>query len=154
VHRGFVDLAVLPFRWRRRRFTARQVALKQNRGGHAIDGSLAFFAADIGGDQQIFRRFGRHPLIPQHERNRQPLFQSCGKFPHGLDRRTFPPIQLKRKSQHHLPNLMGAHEGGDVSDITVERPSLERFKRLGRPPQFIAESDADPLGPVIQSQYP
>jgi len=49
---------------------------------------------------------------------------------------------------------MGAHEGGDVSDITVERPSLERFKRLGRPPQFIAESDADPLGPVIQSQYP
>lgn len=123
--------------------------MKENRGSDAIDGSLALFTADIGRDQEVFRRFRRHPLVPQHERNRQTLFQPSGKCSHGLDGRTFPPIQLQRKTQNHLPDLMRVDEGGDVGHIPVERSSLERFERLGGPPQLITEGDTDPLGPVI-----
>ena len=46
------------------RLAARQVTLQQDRGRYAIDGTLAFLAADVGGDEQVFRRFCRQPFIP------------------------------------------------------------------------------------------
>ena len=120
------------------RFAARQVALKQDGGSHAIDGSLSFFAADVSGDEQIFCRFGRQPLIPQDKRDRQSLLQPGGKIPHGQDRRAFPPVQLQRKSENDLPHLMSVDEGDNVRHVTIQRASLEGFQRLCSPAQFIA----------------
>lgn len=120
------------------RFAARQIALKQDGGGHAVDGSLSFFAADVSGDEQIFCRFGRQPLIPQDKRDRQSLLQPGGKIPHGQDRRAFPPVQLQRKSENDLPHLMGVDEGDNVRHVTIQRASLEGFQRLCSPAQFIA----------------
>jgi hypothetical protein len=133
-----------------RRFAARQVTLKQNGGCHPIDGSLAFLAADVSGDEQIFRRFCRQPLVPQDQRHRQPLLQAGGKIPHGQDGRPFPPIQLQRKSENDLPDLMPVDERGNVGHVTVQRAPLEGFKRLCCPAKFIAQRNADSLGPIIQ----
>ena len=115
------------------RFAARQVTLKQNGGGYAIDGSLSFLAAHVSGDEHIFCRFGRQPLIPQDKRDGQSLFQPGGKIPHGQDGRAFPTVQLQRKSENDLPDLMGIDEGDNVRHVTIQRASLERFQRLCRP---------------------
>jgi hypothetical protein len=72
--------------------------LQQNGGRHSIDGTFALFPADIGGNQEIFRRLGRQSLIPEDQRNRQPPFQVRGEVPHCLDRRTFPSVQLQREA--------------------------------------------------------
>ena len=130
-------------------FTARQVALQEYGSRHAVDGPLALLPADIGGDEQIFRRFGRQSLIPEDQRNRQSLLQVHGKTPHGLDRRTFPPVQLQRESQHDLSHLVGLHERRDVRHIAVKCAAFEGLERLRGPAQLIAEGNADPLGPVI-----
>ena len=44
---------------------------------------------------------------------------------------------------------MGLDKGGHMSYVPVECPALERLQRLGGPPQLIAESDPDPLRPVV-----
>ena len=76
-----------------------------------------------------------------------------GKIPHGLNGRTFPPVQLQRKAQDHLSHGMSLHEGSDVGDITIECPAFEGLERLCGPAELITERNADPLGPVIQRQY-
>lgn len=136
------------------RFAARQVTLKQNGGGYAIDGSFSFLSAHVSGDEQIFCRFGRQPLIPEDKRDGQSLLQRGGKIPHGQDGRAFPTVQLQRKSENDLPDLMGIDEGDNVRHVTIQRASLEGFQRLCRPAQFIAQRNADSLGPIIQRQYP
>jgi len=72
-----------------------------------------------------------------------------GKIPHGLDRRTLPPVQLQRESQHDLSHRVGLHEGCDVGHITVECPAFKGLERLRGPAQLVAEGNADPLGSVI-----
>ena len=78
----------------------------------------------------------------------------CGEIPHRLDRRTFPAVQLQGEAQDHLSHCMLTDKGRNVGHITVNRPALEGLERLGGPTQLIAERHTDPLGPVIQRQYP
>jgi len=81
------------------------------------------------------------------------LLQSRRKFTHALDRRTFPAIQLQRKSQQHTAHVVQADERDNVGDIAIERPPLESLQRLRRPSQLVAEGDANPLRSIVQSQY-
>jgi len=117
----------------RRRRQACQITLEQNRSGYTVDDALALLSTDVGGDQQIFRRFCRHSFVPQDQRYRQPLFQAVGKLPHRLNRRPFPSVQLERKSQDHLPHFVRTDEGGYVFNITIKGTPLKRLKRLRGP---------------------
>ena len=58
-----------------RLFQTRQITLQENRRGNAVDNPLSLPAADIRRNQQIFRRTGRHPLIPGNDRNRERRLQ-------------------------------------------------------------------------------
>lgn len=129
-----------------------QIALQQDCGGHAIHDPFTFFPADVGGDQEIFRLFRRHPFIPGDDRNRKRLAQAGHKFMHGLDGRTLFAVEPQRQSEQHLLDVMHPHQFLDMGDIAIQRAPLERLQRLGRPPEFIAQCDADPLGTMIQCQ--
>jgi len=153
IDRQRIRLSIRPCINSRRWFKTRQVTLEQNRCSDAIDDALSFLPAHVGSDQQIFRCLRRHPLIPQDERNGQPLLQSRRKFAHGLDRRTFPAVQLQRKSQQYTPDLVCADEGDNVCNVAIERSPRERFKRLRGPSQLVAEGDADSLRSIIQGEY-
>lgn len=73
----------------------RQIALQQNGRSDPVDRAFAFLPADIRGDEQIFRRFRRHPFVPEDDRHGQPCFQFCHKYAHGLDGKPFATVQLK-----------------------------------------------------------
>jgi hypothetical protein len=81
---------------RRVRRLCRQVTLEQNGGGDTVYRALPFLPADVGGDEQIFRRLGGHPFVPQDERHRQARFQFRRKLAHRLDGRPLAAVQLKR----------------------------------------------------------
>ena len=130
----------------------RQVTLEQDGGGDAVYRALAFFPADVSGDQQIFRRLGRHPFVPQDERDRQTGFQLRGKFTHGFNGRPVTTIQLKRQPEDHPHGLMRLDQRRNVGNVTIERAPFEGFKRLSGPAQFVAERDADALGTVIERE--
>jgi len=84
--------------------------LEQNRSGDAIHHTLPLFPADIGLDQEVFRRLRRQPFVPQNNRNRHSLFQPSLELTHRLDRRTLAAIQLKGEAQQDLPDLMRPDE--------------------------------------------
>jgi hypothetical protein len=128
--------------------------LQQNCGRHTVDGTLPLFAADIGGDEKVFRSLRREPLIPENQWYRQAALEMCGKIPHRLDRRTFPSVQLQGETQDHFSHRMLMDKGRNMGHIAVDRPALEGLERLSGPAQLIAERHPDPLGPVIQRQYP
>ncbi len=65
---------------RRRLLQTREVTLEENRRGDPINDAFPFPAADIGGNQQILRRTGRHPFIPGHHRDRQGRFQQLDEL--------------------------------------------------------------------------
>ena len=88
------------------RFKACQIALEQTRSGDAIDHTLPLFPADIGRDQEVFRRLRRQPFVPENNGNGHSLFQPRLELAHCLDRRTLAAIQLKRETQQDLPDLM------------------------------------------------
>ena len=46
-----------------------QITLEQNRSGDAIHHTLPLFPADIGCDQEVFRRLRRQPFVPQNNGN-------------------------------------------------------------------------------------
>ncbi len=138
----------------KRSIQAGQVTLQQNRRRDPIDCSLTFLPADVRRDQEILRGLGRHPLVPVHDGDGQLRCQPRGEIAHRQHRLAFPPVEPERKPQDHLPDLVGGHERGDMGDVAVERPPLEGFQRLGRPPQLVAERHADPLRPVVERQYP
>lgn len=83
-----------------------KIASQENRSRNTIDDAFAFLSTDIGGDQQLFRRFSRHSLVPPDDRHGQARFQFYCKLAHRLDGRPFPSIQLKRQSQHHLLDIV------------------------------------------------
>ena len=147
------DRGVCPVGVLRPGVEAGQIALEQNGGGHTIHRALPLFPAHVGGDQEIFRRFRRHPLIPQHQRDGQFLLQPGRELPHGLDRGTFPSVQLERESQDHPADFVRRNQLGDMGEVLTERPPLECFQRLSCPPQLVAQGHADPLGAVVQCQY-
>lgn len=91
---------------RRRLLQTREVTLEENRGGNPIDDAFPFPAPDIGGDQQIFRRTGRHPFIPGHHRNRQRRFEQLDEFLDQFGCRTAFPVQPKRQPDEHLTDLV------------------------------------------------
>lgn len=93
----------------RRLLQTRKVTLKQNRRGNPIDDTFPFPAPDVGGDQQILRRTGRHPFIPGHHGNRQGRFEQVNKFLNHFGCRTTFPVQPKRQTDEHLTNLVLAH---------------------------------------------
>ncbi len=66
-----------------------EIALQKNRGGDTIDNSLALFSTDIGGDQELFSRSSRHPLVPHDDGNRQDLPEPVDEQMNGLNRRSF-----------------------------------------------------------------
>lgn len=111
-----------------------QVTLQQNGGGDPIDDAFAFFATHIGGDQQFFRRLGRHPLIPRHNRNREGIGQPLEELVHRLDSRPFLAIEPQRQAQEHLLHLMRPHQVLDMRDVPLKRPPLIRFQRPCCPP--------------------
>lgn len=76
----------------------RQIALQQDSRGNPVDRAFAFFSADVCGDEQIFRRFRRHPFVPQDDRHGQPCFQFHHKRAHGLNGKPFATVQLERQS--------------------------------------------------------
>lgn len=149
--RYLLDIGIAVYSGRRRR-QARQIALQQDRGGHTIDGAFALLPTHISGDQQVLRRLGRHPLVPEDDRHRQALFQTVGELSHRLNRRPFPSVQLKRKPQDHLSDFVGIDQRRDMFDIPIKGAALKRLERLRGPAQLIAEGDPDPLGSVIEGQ--
>ncbi len=110
-----------------------KVTSQENRRGNTIDDAFAFLPTDIGGDQQVFRRFGRHPFVPLDDRHGQTRFQFQGELAHGADGWSFPSVQLERQSQHHPLHLMRSDQRGNVGDIPIQRSPLKRFERLRRP---------------------
>ena len=55
---------------RLRRFEAAfKITLKKDRRGDTVNGAFSFFSADVGGNQQLLRRPGGHPLVPSDDRN-------------------------------------------------------------------------------------
>ena len=94
---------------RRRGRLRLQVTLKQNRGRHAIHDPFALPTAHIGGDQQFFRRLGRHPLIPGNDGNRKRDRQLLDKVSHRLNGRPLFSVEPQGQSQQNLPDLMCAH---------------------------------------------
>lgn len=129
-----------------------QITLQQNGGGYPVDRTFTFFSADVCGNEQVFRRFRRHPFVPEDDRDGQPCFQFRDKRPHGLDGRPFATVQLKRQSQHHPFDAVRANQCGDVRDIPVQRAPFECFERLRRPPQFIAQRNTYSLGAIIECE--
>jgi hypothetical protein len=136
----------------RRRFKACQITLEQNRSGDAIHHTLPLFPADVGCDQEIFRRLRRQPFIPQNNGNGHSLFQPRLELAHRLDRRTLAAIQLNGKTQQDLPDLVPLDKRRNMGNVSVQRAPIERLKRLGGPPQLITQSHPDPLGPVIERE--
>jgi hypothetical protein len=135
-----------------RRFKARQITLEQNRSGDAIHHTLPLFPADIGRDQEVFRRLRRQPFVPQNNGDGHSLLQPGLELTHRLDRGTLAAIQLKGKTQQDLPDLMRHDEGRDMGNIPIQRAPIKRLKRLSRPAQFITEGYPDPLSPVIERE--
>ncbi len=127
-----------------------KIALQEDRRSDTIDDPFAFFSTDIGGDQQLFSRSSRHPLVPHDEGNRQDLTETVDEQMDGLHRRSFFTIEPQRQSDHDFSDIVRVHQLLNVRKIPIERPPLDRFKRLRGPPKLIAERDADPLGPVVE----
>ena len=146
----FIGVAARSLKGRRR--PGRQITLEQDGGGNAIDRAFAFFPAHIGGDQQIFRRFRRHPLVPEHERHGQPGLQLRRKLAHGADRRALAAVQLERQPQHHPLYIVRADQRRNVRHVPVQCPPLESLQRLCRPAQFVAQGDPDPFGAVVEGE--
>jgi hypothetical protein len=130
----------------------RQITLQQNRCGYPVDRTFALLSADVCGNEQIFRRFRRHPFVPEDDRDGQPCFEFHYKRPHGLDGRPFATVQLKRQPQDHPFDAVRSDQCSDVGDISVQRAPFECFERLRRPPQFVAQRDTDSLGAIVERE--
>ena len=66
-----------------------EIALQKNCRGDTIDNSFSLFSTDIGGDQELFRRSSRHPLVPHDDGNRQHLTEPVDEQMNSLNRRSF-----------------------------------------------------------------
>ena len=93
----------------RRLLQARKVTLEQNGGGDSIDDAFPLPSPDISGDQQVFRRAGRHPFVPGHYGNRQGRFEQLDEFLDHLGCGTAFPVQPERQADEHLADLVFAH---------------------------------------------
>jgi hypothetical protein len=124
--------------------------LEQNRGSDPVDGALSLFSADVGGNEQLFRRLGRHSLIPGHDRDGEDFLQPLHKFVDQLRSRPDFAVQTQRQPDHHLPDIVFPDQPVNMLNVGFQRAPLVRLERLSRPSQLIAERDADPLRPVIE----
>lgn len=131
-----------------------QVTLQQNRRRNPIDRSFPLFTTHVRGDQQVFRRFGRHSLVPGHDRHGQRGFQPLLEDADRVNRRSLAAVETQRQPEEHPRDVVSIHQVGDVRDVALKGAALERFQRLGGPPQLVAQRDSDPFCAVIQRQDP
>lgn len=139
---------------RRRLLQTREVTLEQNGCGDPIDNAFPLPTSDIGGNQEILRRTGRHPFVPGHHRNRQGRFELLDKFLDQLGCRTAFAVQPKRQADEHQADLVLTHQLLDMPDIGLGIPPIECLQGLGRPPELIAQGKTDPLGAMIDRENP
>jgi hypothetical protein len=150
VDAGPICIAVRNFRLVRRVGPALKVTLQQDCRRDSINGTLTFFSTDVGGDQQLFRRLGGHPLVPGDDRDGQDLLQLRHKFLDCLRSRADLTVQTKRQPDHDLRHIVFPHQPINMLKVGFQGAPLIRLERLGRPSEFIAERNTDPFRSVIE----
>ena len=128
--------------------------MQQDRRRNAVDNAFSFPAADVGCDQQVLGRTGRHSLIPGNHRDGQRWFEQLNKRFDDFGRRPAFAVQSERHADENLSNLVLAHQALNVPNIGIGIPPVKRFQRLGRPPELIAQGKPDPFGTVIDRENP
>jgi hypothetical protein len=124
--------------------------LEQDRGRDTVNGTLSLFPADVGGDEQLFRRLGRHSLIPCDHRDGEDFLQVFHEFQNRLRGRPDLAVQAQRQPDHHLPDIVFPDQPVNMLNVGLRHAPLVRLQRLSRPSQLIAERDADAFRSMIE----